>query len=350
MGDFNICAKQNSSMFKKYSDILQSFSLKQLINEPTRVTSTSSSVIDHVICNPIGRVSKSGVLDIGLSDHQFTFFMRGRLHSPCFEPVVHRFRSMKHYCKELFCIKLREVDWNLVLLETDVEMALKNFTETLLGVINKIAPYHEMRVKHDSAPWMCREILVAIRRRDFLFRKFKKNRNDKALYTAYCTQRNSVQRDIKMAKSEFFKGKVVECGRDSAKLWRRLNSLGHSEPKSKASIVLEQNGQKYFDSFNVGRIFNEYFARIASNLVDLLPTPAGIFSTTSAIFRDFYRTKGIRGPSFTLMPVSRHFVLQQLNYVDPRKSTGLDDISPRFLKDGAAVLAEPICHIINIPY
>ena len=348
MGDFNLCAKQGSSMFKTYSDLLQSFSLKQLINEPTRVTSTSSSVIDHVICNPIGRVSKSGVLDIGLSDHQFTFFMRGRLHSPCFEPVVHKFRSMKHYCKELFCIKLREVDWNHVLLETDVELALGYFTETLLKVVDSIAPFHEMRVKHDSAPWMCREILVAIRKRDVLFRKFKQNRHDKALYTAYCKQRNLVQRNIKLAKSEFFKGKVVECGRDSAKLWRRLNSLGHSEPKSKASVVLEQNGQKYFDSLDVGRVFNEYFTRVASSLVHLLPTPSGIFSTTSAIFRDFYRKKGIQGPSFTLMPVSRHFVFQQLNSFDPRKSTGLDDVSPRFLKDGAVVLATPICHIINM--
>ena len=42
------------------------------------------------------------------------------------------------------------------------------------------------------------------------------------------------------------------------------------------------------------------------------------------------------------MPVSRHFILTQLNSFDPRKSTGLDDISPRFLKDGASVLAEPI--------
>ena len=48
------------------------------------------------------------------------------------------------------------------------------------------------------------------------------------------------------------------------------------------------------------------------------------------------------------MPVSRHFIYQQLNSFDPKKSTGLDDVSPRFLKDGAAVLTEPICHITNL--
>ena len=189
---------------------------------------------------------------------------------------------------------------------------------------------------------MCRDILVGIRRRDSLFRKFKQNRNDKGLYAAYCKQRNLVQREIKMAKSEFFKGKVGECGRDSAKLWRRLNSLGYSEPKSKASVVLEQNGQKYFDGENVCRIFNEFFSYVAAGLVNLLPSPSGLYSTSSAVFRSFYRTRGINGPSFTLMPVSRHFIHQQLNSFDPKKSTGLDGISPRFLKDGADVLAEPI--------
>ena len=48
------------------------------------------------------------------------------------------------------------------------------------------------------------------------------------------------------------------------------------------------------------------------------------------------------------MPVSRHFILQQLDSFDPKKSTGLDGLSPRFLKDGADVLAEPIGHIVNL--
>ena len=227
MGDFNICFQQKSSLFKAYSDLLQSFSFTQLINEPTRVTSETSSIIDHVICNPLAKVCKSGVLDVTLSDHQFTYFTRGRLHSPCLKPVIRKFRSLRNYCKESFCNLLREVDWNPVLLETNVEIALGCFSGLLLGVIEKIAPYHEVKVKHDSAPWMCREILVGIRKRDLLFRRFKQNRNDKSLYAAYCKQRNLVQRDIKMAKTEFFKGKVNECGRDSAKLWRRLNSLGY---------------------------------------------------------------------------------------------------------------------------
>ena len=118
--------------------------------------------------NPLAKVCKSGVLDVTLSDHQFTYFTRGRLHSPSLKPVIRNFRSLKNYCKESFCNSLREVDWNPVLLETNVEIALGCFSELLLGVIDKIAPYYEVKVKHDPAPWMCREILVGIRKCDLL--------------------------------------------------------------------------------------------------------------------------------------------------------------------------------------
>ena len=348
MGDFNICVKQKGTLSKSYLGLLNDFSYRQLIDQPTRVTNDSSSIIDHVISNANGKMGKSGVLDIGLSDHQFTYFTRGQIKNPCFNHVIHRFRSLKNYCKEAFCYRLKHIDWSPVLIETDVELSLKTFVDMLLQVINEIAPYNQVRVKHNTAPWMCREILLSIRKRDILFRKFKQDRGNRGAYAAYCKQRNLVQRGIKIAKSGYFRQKVSECGGDSGKLWRQLGSLGYSEAKEKSSIVLEQNGTKFFDSSRVAAIFNNFYTKVAHELVSLLPSPSGLFTTTSTTFKDFYRKKGIFGPSFTLTPVSKHFVLKQILSFNPRKGAGLDDISPRFLHDGAEHLACPIQHIINL--
>ena len=49
-----------------------------------------------------------------------------------------------------------------------------------------------------------------------------------------------------------------------------------------------------------------------------------------------------------MSPVSRSFVLKQLSSLRLDKSTGLDGISPRFLKDGADSLVDPVAHIINL--
>ena len=50
MGDLNICTRQKSSLSKSYLELLQSYSFKQLIQEPTRITTESSSIIDVLLC------------------------------------------------------------------------------------------------------------------------------------------------------------------------------------------------------------------------------------------------------------------------------------------------------------
>ena len=53
-------------------------------------------------------------------------------------------------------------------------------------------------------------------------------------------------------------------------------------------------------------------------------------------------------PSFVLSPVTSHFVRSQLHSLDPKKAIGLDDLSSRFLHDGADLILSPVTHIINI--
>ena len=42
------------------------FGLKQLIEVPTRVTCSSSTIIDHLLASFPNRVSQQGVIDVGL--------------------------------------------------------------------------------------------------------------------------------------------------------------------------------------------------------------------------------------------------------------------------------------------
>lgn len=72
-GDFDICLlnKQNNYC-KSYCNMLTMYNLKQIINEPTRITDCTKSLIDHIICNTEDKIIKSGVISTGLSDHCLT--------------------------------------------------------------------------------------------------------------------------------------------------------------------------------------------------------------------------------------------------------------------------------------
>ena len=270
----------------KYGEILNSFSFAQLIDDPTRITANSNSVLDHILTNSKTKVVNSGVLDLSLSDHQAVFFIKGRPKGGFSSDVKRqKKRNMKNYSKERLCNELRDVDWSPVFLARDVNMALEQFYLVFMSVIDSIAPYREFKPRQNSAPWMCGEILAGIKKRDLLFKRFKKSIGNGDIYREYCSQRNKVQRDIRFAKSNFFRRKLDESGSDSGKLWRELGSLGCSKKgSSESTIALESEGTKFFSLSDVTQIFNEFYTSVASKLVERLPSPGGCLALHLVLF------------------------------------------------------------------
>ena len=66
-------SKEMVPWVKKYSQFCFMHNLKQLISSSTRVPKSSSTVLNHILTNANEIISQSGVLDIGLSDHQLIF-------------------------------------------------------------------------------------------------------------------------------------------------------------------------------------------------------------------------------------------------------------------------------------
>ena len=54
---------------KKIKSLYELYQLTQLIQESTRVTMTTSTLIDHIITNTPENVCDSGVIHSGISDH-----------------------------------------------------------------------------------------------------------------------------------------------------------------------------------------------------------------------------------------------------------------------------------------
>ena len=76
--------------------------------------------------------------------------------------------------------------------------------------------------KNRTEPWMNNEILENIRHRDYLLYTFKKDRSNRNMYKEFCQHRNKIQRDVRMAKAEYFSSKIEENKNDSKKLWQQL--------------------------------------------------------------------------------------------------------------------------------
>ncbi len=131
--------------------------------------------------------------------------------------------------------------------------------------------------------------------------------------------------------------------------WHYLSKLGYStKSSSKSKIVLEIDGILHSDTHDVTNHINNFFTTVADKLSNGLPQVDNDYGIRSDSFEKFYSSKGISQNDFVLEKVSVDFVFDELSSMNISKSCGLDDIAPRFLKDGAHQLAPIITHIINL--
>ena len=206
---------------------------------PTRITKTSTSLLDHVLTNSADRVSQFGVVDTGLSDHQLIYCTRKITRT---KTIVHKYvktRSLKNYSQTLFLDKLRKINFPDYSNFKDINNAYSDFTGRVTSVIDEIAPIKEIRVKNNSQDWFDAEINEEIERRDKSLAKFKKSRlhSDNE---SYKKARNKVQRMIKDKKKIFFTGKLNENIGKPKELWKSLKSLGLPSKKSSCSTSRER--------------------------------------------------------------------------------------------------------------
>ena len=86
IGDLNCDLIKPTSDGKRLMEFCSSFGLKQLITKPSRVTATSSTLIDVILVSNPNSVRTSDVIDLTISDH-FLIFSKLNLRKPRLRPT-----------------------------------------------------------------------------------------------------------------------------------------------------------------------------------------------------------------------------------------------------------------------
>ena len=350
LGDMNMCSLKFDAYYKKYQDMLKMTGCRQLIFTPTRVTATSKSAVDHVICNNMQNIQNYGVIKYGVSDHYMTFCSK-RTSSLKVKTHKHneiQIRSTKKYDKNEFVNMLNNANWYSMYSSDTVDDAWLNFRDIFTATLDSVAPLKRVRIRNHSDPWITSEILESIRERDSWLRRSRKDRHDPDHYEKYRQARNRVQNEIRIAKRQYMVNKIDENKDNPKQLWKYLKDLGYQcNSKESGNIVLEVDGKKYHDKKSVANHFNEFFTQIASKLVSELPKQNNLmYNTDSDIFKDLY--KHVQANAFQLQDVCNDFIFKELCSLNVSKSTGLDSIPARFLKDAAEIITGPITFIVNM--
>ena len=191
LGDFNtnVTGSQRCKLKTSLNSCLDLLNWTQVIRDMTRISTTSSSTIDLILVSDTDKISQSGVLDVGVSDHCMIYF---------------KIRSMKKYNKEVFQMNLLSIDWSSVLSSDNVVDAWEKFKSIFMSVVNNISPIKEVRIKQRTEPWINAEILQSINdTRDRAFKVFKGDKSEQN-FSSFKDLRNKTQTLIYNAKKNFF--------------------------------------------------------------------------------------------------------------------------------------------------
>ena len=160
------------------------FGLKQLIEVSTRVTCSSSIIIDHILVSFPDRVSQQDIIDVGLSDHQIIYCTKkiSRIKRGMYKQI--RYRSLKNYSADIYEEALSSVDFPNYRNFENINDAYSNFIQKVMGVIHLEEPIKSRQIKQNSQEWLDGEVAEKISICDKLFKNFKKSKLhiDKEIY------------------------------------------------------------------------------------------------------------------------------------------------------------------------
>ena len=134
MGDFNVDLTQKEEKGNELLRLTESYGLLQLITTPTRITNTSSTLIDHIYTNVCAYYIQSGCIEAGISDHLPVYAIFENFNCEPLKKVTKDLRNFRKFSKDSFCNDLSNAQWREIYDCTDPMKRMNYFILCFRGL------------------------------------------------------------------------------------------------------------------------------------------------------------------------------------------------------------------------
>ena len=329
LGDFNVNVLKDNSF---WDSTISLFNLHQMIKEPTRITRSTRSLIDHIYTNNPDRIVHSNVYQTSMSDH-FTVqcALASKIPKAQLKPQsIITYRSFKHFDSAYFLHDLSNCSFSEIYSIDDPDKAFTSFNNSLSTIINKHAPIKKKRIKNASLPpWLDSNIKSAISLRD----KLKKNKE----YNAFKQQRKHVKFLVRQAKKNYFNSIVKANSNNVVSIWKAINSLNNKSLHKQSSTA----------NFFSPKDFNDHFLSIADNLSDNMNHHPEKFTCPDQL-KSFCLSKLKKQDIFSIPEISVHEVGKYISCLKQSSTEGFDGISNKILLLSLPYTVHHLTYLYNL--
>ena len=349
LGDLNCDLLQPQNNGGEGSDLLDLcdiFNLECLVNEPTRVTPTSKTLIDVILTNNKGRFLSTGTLEPHISDHRLIYtVMRISLARKRSRKVT--CRSYKAYDKERFVSDLTTVPFHITSIFDDIDDQAWAFTKLFSDIANEHAPIKQFHIRGGQLPYMTPEWRRAIRHRNRLWNIYRKSKTEPN-WLAYKRQRNLCTSLRRKAITGYFRYKTNNLSSDPREFWKLFGPLFSSKQRGTNDITLLEDDVFITDKQRIAHIFNQFFTHVADNIPEPDPSLYGSdFLHHQSIKTITNLMDGNPSADFCFNNTTPAVVIDIIKSLPASKAIGHDNIPTRLVKDSISILARPLCTLFN---
>ena len=248
-------------------DCLTIFNLRNVLNEPTRVTINSSTLIDPVIVSDACTVLDSGTMDIDefMSDHKATYIATQisiKISTSYYREVWNYRNADTERLNQL----IRSYNCDLIINDNcSMGDACINFTDVFLKFCKECIPCKKVLIRQNDKPWFNSQIRLS----DKLTKRFFKTKRESG-NVSFKLQRNKVNNMIKYAKENFIH-KIddilgnPEIGNSSRTFWQVMGRfMGKTATSINIPPLHKQDNTLAFSDFEKVQELNSCFASIST--------------------------------------------------------------------------------------
>ena len=331
LGDLN--ADFPTSNGRKLLNLCHLQNLTCLINEPTRLTDKTATVLDQILTNSINFVQSTNVTPpVGSTDH-CTVGATLNFKIPKEKAYKRLIWNYKEANFDIFRETLKNTDFDECFVSGDVNEACTMWTEKFLQAAKETVPNKTVTVRPNDSPWYTNELRKLKKVMMQKFHKFKRSKLNSD-WENYRKARNEYQNGLDEAEQNYKKSLTdsLASNKNSKSWWSTVKwLLGKGGDTSYP--YLDINDVQINDNQEKAQAFNEFFL-----------SHSNIDESRATLPND---DQDLESNLVTILATEQD-VQDLLKCIDVSKATGPDGISPKLLHEAGASIVPSLTRLINM--
>lgn len=219
LGDVNINLFGHDNLI---SECFDTYGFLQTIDEPTRITQYTSTLLDPIFVRSIFTICESGTINADvISDHRVTYCNMNLPICKQRQKIV-TFRDFKHFDNDAFHKDLLEINWDSIYYASHIDEKIHILNENIVNLFNIHAPLKTVRVNKPHAPWLTENLKKIMKMRDTALRNYNYNKTD-VNWIRYKNLRNFTLASIRREKAAYLK--FLQEQNNQKDLWRNIKNM-----------------------------------------------------------------------------------------------------------------------------